>query len=114
MKDLKKKLVISDKALKAVNDFLLDENNPLINDLLESASSGAPFSRMDFSMQTSAGHFRAKGNTTSQDLDEPGIDYIFGNQLVIKENKNCIQDLKEHVFLFLFICCWKDIKKIAS
>jgi hypothetical protein len=35
MKDLRKKLEISDKALKAVNDFLLDETNPLINDLLE-------------------------------------------------------------------------------
>ncbi|MGB5909631.1 MAG: hypothetical protein WBH31_00420 [Promethearchaeia archaeon] len=35
MKGLRKKLEISDKALKAVNDFLLDESNPLINDLLE-------------------------------------------------------------------------------
>ncbi len=34
MKDIRKKLKISDTALKAVNDFLLDEKNPLINDLL--------------------------------------------------------------------------------
>jgi len=34
MKDIRKKLEISDTALKAVNDFLLDEKNPLINDLL--------------------------------------------------------------------------------
>ena len=35
MKDLKKKLKISDKALNAVNDFLLDVSNPLISILLE-------------------------------------------------------------------------------
>jgi hypothetical protein len=34
MSDLRKKLKIPDKALKIVNDFLLDEKNPLINDLL--------------------------------------------------------------------------------
>ncbi|NHJ23991.1 MAG: hypothetical protein EAX89_05420 [Candidatus Lokiarchaeota archaeon] len=34
MKDLRKKLEIPKEALKIVNDFLLDENNPLINDLL--------------------------------------------------------------------------------
>ncbi|MHA1455338.1 MAG: hypothetical protein ACTSR5_05045 [Promethearchaeota archaeon] len=33
MKDLRKKLEIPKDALKSVNDFLLDENNPLINDL---------------------------------------------------------------------------------
>jgi hypothetical protein len=33
MNDLRKKLEIPKKALKAVNDFILDENNPLINDL---------------------------------------------------------------------------------
>jgi len=33
-KDLRKKLEIPKDALKSVNDFLLDENNPLINDLL--------------------------------------------------------------------------------
>ncbi|MFX1499063.1 MAG: hypothetical protein ACFFBH_16220, partial [Promethearchaeota archaeon] len=35
MKELRKKLRISDKAIKAVNDFILNEDNPLINDLLE-------------------------------------------------------------------------------
>ncbi len=35
MVDLRNKLKISDKALKSVNDFLLDENNPLINDILQ-------------------------------------------------------------------------------
>ena len=34
MKDIRKKLEITDTALKVVNDFLLDEKNPLINDLL--------------------------------------------------------------------------------
>ena len=34
MKDIRKKFKISDTALKAVNDFLLDDKNPLINDLL--------------------------------------------------------------------------------
>ena len=34
MKDIRKKLEITDTALKTVNDFLLDEKNPLINDLL--------------------------------------------------------------------------------
>ena len=33
MKDIRKKLEIPKDALKSVNDFLLDENNPLINDL---------------------------------------------------------------------------------
>jgi len=33
MKELRKKLEIPKDALKSVNDFLLDENNPLINDL---------------------------------------------------------------------------------
>ncbi|MCJ7649679.1 MAG: hypothetical protein MUP85_13775 [Candidatus Lokiarchaeota archaeon] len=33
MKDIRKKLEIPKEALKSVNDFLLDENNPLINDL---------------------------------------------------------------------------------
>jgi len=35
MKDIRNKLEIPDTALKAVNDFLLDDKNPLINDLLE-------------------------------------------------------------------------------
>ncbi|MFW9970780.1 MAG: hypothetical protein ACFFDF_11340, partial [Candidatus Odinarchaeota archaeon] len=35
MKDLRKKLRITNKALDAVNRFLSDENNPLINDLFE-------------------------------------------------------------------------------
>ena len=35
MKDLRKKLKIPDDALRVVNDFLLDEKNPLINDLLD-------------------------------------------------------------------------------
>ena len=35
MKDLRKKLRISEEALKSVNDFLIEENNPLINDLLQ-------------------------------------------------------------------------------
>jgi len=34
MKDIRKKLKIPDDALKVVNDFLLDDKNPLINDLL--------------------------------------------------------------------------------
>ncbi|MFX0083510.1 MAG: hypothetical protein ACFE94_17320 [Candidatus Hodarchaeota archaeon] len=34
MKDLRKKLEIPKDALKSVNDFLLDQNNPLINNLL--------------------------------------------------------------------------------
>jgi len=34
MKDIREKLKIPDTALKAVNDFLLDDKNPLINDLL--------------------------------------------------------------------------------
>ena len=34
MNDIRKKLKITDKALKVVNDFLLDDKNPLINDLL--------------------------------------------------------------------------------
>jgi len=33
MKDIRKKLEIPKEALKSVNDFLLDETNPLINDL---------------------------------------------------------------------------------
>ena len=35
MTDLRKKLEIPKDALKSINDFLLDERNPLINDLLE-------------------------------------------------------------------------------
>ncbi len=35
MNDLRKKLEIPDDALKVINDFLLDEKNPLINDLLD-------------------------------------------------------------------------------
>ena len=35
MTDLRKKLEIPKDALKSINDFLLDETNPLINDLLE-------------------------------------------------------------------------------
>jgi hypothetical protein len=35
MNDLRKKLKIPDDALKVINDFLLDEKNPLINDLLK-------------------------------------------------------------------------------
>ncbi|GAG61037.1 unnamed protein product, partial [marine sediment metagenome] len=35
MNDLRKKLKIPDDALKVINDFLLDEKNPLINDLLD-------------------------------------------------------------------------------
>ncbi|MHA2473139.1 MAG: hypothetical protein ACXAES_07900 [Promethearchaeota archaeon] len=35
MKDLRKKLEISEKAFRIVNEFMLDENNPLINYLLE-------------------------------------------------------------------------------
>ena len=35
MKDLRKELKITNEALKAVNDFLLDEKNPLINELFE-------------------------------------------------------------------------------
>ena len=35
MNDLRKKLKIPDNAFKVINDFLLDEKNPLINDLLE-------------------------------------------------------------------------------
>ena len=34
MNDIRKKLKITDNALKVVNDFLLDDKNPLINDLL--------------------------------------------------------------------------------
>ncbi len=34
MKDIREKLKIPDTAFKAVNDFLLDDKNPLINDLL--------------------------------------------------------------------------------
>ena len=34
MKNLRDKLKIPENALKAINDFLLDENNPLINDLI--------------------------------------------------------------------------------
>ena len=34
MKDIREKLKIPDTALKAVNDFLLEDKNPLINDLL--------------------------------------------------------------------------------
>ncbi len=34
MNDIRKKLKITDQALKVVNDFLLDDKNPLINDLL--------------------------------------------------------------------------------
>ena len=34
MNDLRKKLEIPKEALKSINEFLLDENNPLINDLL--------------------------------------------------------------------------------
>jgi len=35
MTDIREKLKISEKALKSVNEFLLDENNPLITDLIE-------------------------------------------------------------------------------
>ena len=35
MKDLRKELKITNEALNAVNDFLLDEKNPLINELFE-------------------------------------------------------------------------------
>jgi len=35
MNDLRKKLKIPDNALQVINDFLLDEKNPLINDLLD-------------------------------------------------------------------------------
>ncbi|MFX0124065.1 MAG: hypothetical protein ACFFAE_10545 [Candidatus Hodarchaeota archaeon] len=35
MDDLRSKLQISDQNLKEINNFLLNENNPLINDLLE-------------------------------------------------------------------------------
>ena len=35
MKDIRKELKITNEALKAVNDFLLDEKNPLINKLFE-------------------------------------------------------------------------------
>ncbi|MFX0033310.1 MAG: hypothetical protein ACFE8V_10145 [Promethearchaeota archaeon] len=35
MKELRKKLKIPDSALKAVNEFILDEDNTLINDLFE-------------------------------------------------------------------------------
>ncbi len=34
MKDIRKKLKIPDTALKVINDFLLDDKNPLVNDLL--------------------------------------------------------------------------------
>jgi len=35
MSDLRKRLVISQKRLKEINDFILDENNALINDLID-------------------------------------------------------------------------------
>lgn len=35
MKDLRKKLEISKDALKSLNDFLLDDKNPLINELFK-------------------------------------------------------------------------------
>jgi len=35
MKDLREKLKISDKAVKSINEFILDKNNPLFNDLME-------------------------------------------------------------------------------
>ncbi len=35
MNDLRKKLKIPDSALQVINDFLLDDKNPLINDLLD-------------------------------------------------------------------------------
>lgn len=35
MKELQKKLEISSSALESINDFILDEDNPLINDLFE-------------------------------------------------------------------------------
>lgn len=35
MKDLREKLKIPDKAIKSINDFILDPKNPLINDLME-------------------------------------------------------------------------------
>jgi hypothetical protein len=35
MKDLREKLKISDKAVKSINEFILDQNNPLFNDLME-------------------------------------------------------------------------------
>ncbi|MEJ2279151.1 MAG: hypothetical protein P8Y70_15610 [Candidatus Lokiarchaeota archaeon] len=35
MNDLRKKLKISNSALKSLNDFILDEDNPLISDLFE-------------------------------------------------------------------------------
>ncbi|TFG03418.1 MAG: hypothetical protein EU542_02290 [Promethearchaeota archaeon] len=35
MKDLREKLKISDKAVKSINEFILDKKNPLINDLME-------------------------------------------------------------------------------
>jgi len=35
MKDMRKKLKISNDSLKSINDFLLDENNPLVNKLLD-------------------------------------------------------------------------------
>ena len=35
MNNLRRKLQISDKNLLAINNFLLDENNPLINDLMQ-------------------------------------------------------------------------------
>jgi hypothetical protein len=35
MKELRKKIKITDKAIKALNNFLTDENNVLINDLFE-------------------------------------------------------------------------------
>jgi len=35
MKDLREKLKIPDKAIKSINEFLLEKSNPLINDLME-------------------------------------------------------------------------------
>ena len=34
MNDIRKKLEIPKEALESLNHFLLDENNPLVNDLL--------------------------------------------------------------------------------
>ncbi|MEJ2296109.1 MAG: hypothetical protein P8Y23_15240 [Candidatus Lokiarchaeota archaeon] len=35
MKDLREKLKIPDKAVKSINEFILDKKNPLINDLMD-------------------------------------------------------------------------------
>lgn len=35
MKDLREKLKIPDKAIKSINEFILDDKNPLINELME-------------------------------------------------------------------------------